>query len=112
MISEAILIPKICARLQKIASNFSNFSGGDPQTPRWRSHLGVRFEALPPYRPPFQNSWIRPCIVQILFKPNYFHYHDVIYVQLLNILFIPHNTNNNLFFLLGKEQQYSDPMSF
>jgi len=30
MISEAILIPKMYARLQKIASNFSKFSGGRP----------------------------------------------------------------------------------
>jgi len=33
MISEAILIPKIYARLQKIASNFSKFTGGGPQNP-------------------------------------------------------------------------------
>jgi len=39
MISEAILIPKIYARLQEIASNFSKFSGGGPQTPRRRSRL-------------------------------------------------------------------------
>jgi len=30
MISDAILIPKIYARLQEIASNFSKFSGGGP----------------------------------------------------------------------------------
>jgi len=30
MISEAILIPKIYARLQEIASNFSKFSGEAP----------------------------------------------------------------------------------
>jgi len=80
MISESILIPKIYARLQEIASNFSKFSGGDPQTqrirdlviialynstlyltlpyltPRWRSVRG--FAPLP--GPPFKNSWIRP----------------------------------------------------
>jgi len=33
MISEAILIPKIYARLQEIASNFSKFSGGGPPDP-------------------------------------------------------------------------------
>jgi len=62
MISEAILIPKIYARLQEIASNFSKFSGGGPQNPRRRSRLrrSVRgFAALQPPRP-FQNFWIRP----------------------------------------------------
>jgi len=54
MISEAILIPKIYARLHKIASNFFKFSG---EASRRRS---VRdFTPLPD--PPFQNSWIRPC---------------------------------------------------
>jgi len=33
MISEVILIPKIYARLQEIASNFSKFSGGGPPDP-------------------------------------------------------------------------------
>jgi len=33
MTSEAILIPKIYARLQEIASNFSKFSGGGPPDP-------------------------------------------------------------------------------
>jgi len=33
MIFEAILIPKINARLQEIASNFSKFSGGGPPDP-------------------------------------------------------------------------------
>jgi len=33
MISEAILIPKIYARLQEIAFNFSKFFEGGPQTP-------------------------------------------------------------------------------
>jgi len=33
MISEAILIPKIYARLQKIASNFSKCFGGEPPDP-------------------------------------------------------------------------------
>jgi len=37
MISEAILTPKIYARLQEIASNFSKFSVGGPQTHRRRS---------------------------------------------------------------------------
>jgi len=43
MISEAILIPKIYARLQEIASNFSKFSGGghpDPPTALAPSALG------------------------------------------------------------------------
>jgi len=63
MISEAILIPKIYARLQEIASNFSKFSGGGPQTPRRCSSLrrSVRgFAPLP--GPPFQNCLIRPCV--------------------------------------------------
>jgi len=47
MISHAILITKIYARLQEIASNFSKFSGGGPQTPRRRS---VR--SFAPYRAP------------------------------------------------------------
>jgi len=46
MIFEAILIPKVYARLQEIASNFSKFSGGGPQTP-----AGARFGASPPYHP-------------------------------------------------------------
>jgi len=45
MIFEAILIPKIYARLQEIASNFSKFSGGGT--------FGARFGASPPYRAPF-----------------------------------------------------------
>jgi len=39
MISEAILIPKIYARLQEIACNFSKFSGeagGDPPGPLFK----------------------------------------------------------------------------
>jgi len=56
MISKAILIPKIYARLQEIASNVSKFSGAGPQTPRRRLVRG--FAPLP--GPPFQNSWIRP----------------------------------------------------
>jgi len=39
MISDAILIPKIYARLQEIAFNFSKFFGGDPQTTCRRSRL-------------------------------------------------------------------------
>jgi len=58
MIPEAILIPKMYARLQKIASNFfKNFVGEAPQIPRRRSVRG--FAPLP--GPPFQNFWIRPC---------------------------------------------------
>jgi len=56
MISEAILIPKIYARLQKIASNFSKFPGGGPQTPRRRSRLRRSvwgFAPLPPPLPKF-----------------------------------------------------------
>jgi len=51
--SEAILIPKIYARLQEITSNFlKNFWGG-PQTPVGARAFGARFWALPPYRAPF-----------------------------------------------------------
>jgi len=39
MISEAILIPKIYARLQEIASNLKKILGESPQTPRRRSRL-------------------------------------------------------------------------
>jgi len=55
MISEAILITKIglYARLQKIASNFSKFSGEGPQTPAGARAFGARFGASPTYLPPF-----------------------------------------------------------
>jgi len=53
MIFEAILIPKVYARLQKIASNFSKFLGGGP---RRRSVRGF----APLLSPPFQDSWICP----------------------------------------------------
>jgi len=49
MISEAILIPKIYAILQEIASNFSEFSGEAFAGAR---AFGVRFGASPPYRAP------------------------------------------------------------
>jgi len=52
IISEAILIPKIYARLQEIASNFSKFSGGGPQTPAGALAFGARFGASPSYRAP------------------------------------------------------------
>jgi len=50
--SEAIMIPKIYARLQEIASNFSKFSGGGPQTPRRRSHLRRSVRSFAAYRAP------------------------------------------------------------
>jgi len=53
MICEAILIPKIYARLQEIASNFSKFSGEAPQTPAGDRAFGAWFGASFPYRPPF-----------------------------------------------------------
>jgi len=53
MISEAILIPKIYARLQEIASNFSKFTGGGPQTPAGARVFGARFGASSPYRASF-----------------------------------------------------------
>jgi len=62
MTSEAILIPKIYARLQEIASNFSKFSGGGPQTPCRRLRLQRSVWGFAPLPGPhFQNSWIRPC---------------------------------------------------
>jgi len=68
MISEAILIPKIYARLQEIASNFSKFSGGGPQTPRQRSRLRRSVRALPPYRPPFPKFLDPPLSCDIFTK--------------------------------------------
>jgi len=56
MIYEAILIPKIYARLQEIASNFSKLDAISNISLR-RSVRG--FAPLP--APPFQNSGIRPC---------------------------------------------------
>jgi len=53
MISEAILIPKIYARLQEIASNFSKFSGGGPRPPAGVRVFGALFGDSPPYRAPF-----------------------------------------------------------
>jgi len=52
MISEAILIQKIYARLQKIASNFSKFSGEAPRR-RSRLPLGSGLRPLPPPFPKF-----------------------------------------------------------
>jgi len=53
MISEAILIPKIYARLQEIAANFSKFSGGrPPRPPAGARAFGARFGASPPYWAP------------------------------------------------------------
>jgi len=62
MISDVILIPQKYARLQEIASNFAKFSGGGPETPAGArtSSLVRSFATLP--GPPFQNSWIRPCL--------------------------------------------------
>jgi len=51
MTFDAILIPKIYDRLQKIASNISKFSGGGPQTPAGARAFGAQFRASPPYRP-------------------------------------------------------------
>jgi len=45
MISETILIPKIYARLQEIASKFFKIFWGRPQT---RRRFGARFGASPP----------------------------------------------------------------
>jgi len=59
--SEAILIPKIYVRLQEITSNFSKFSGEPNRLPAGARAFGAWFGASPPCRPPFQNSWIRPC---------------------------------------------------
>jgi len=53
--------PKIYARLQEIASNFSKFSGEAPRPTAGVRAYGARFGASPPYRAsPFQNFWIRP----------------------------------------------------
>jgi len=52
MISEVNLIPKIYARLQEIASNFSKISGGDPQTLRRRSRLRRSVQGFAPLPAP------------------------------------------------------------
>jgi len=49
-------IPKIHARLQEIASNFSKISGGGPPDPP----PALAPSGLRPLTAPFQNSWIRP----------------------------------------------------
>jgi len=72
MISEAILIPKIYARLQEIASNFSKFSGGGPQTPPaltpWALGSGLRPLTGPPFPkfldPPLGRHPFNPIIVK------------------------------------------------
>jgi len=54
MISEAILIPKINARLQEIASNFSKKILGRPlDPPPALAFCSARFGALPLTGPPF-----------------------------------------------------------
>jgi len=54
MISEAILIPKIYARLQEIASNFSKFAGGGPPDPPPALVLSALGSGLRPFTgPPF-----------------------------------------------------------
>jgi len=63
MISEAILIPKIYARLQNIASNFSKFYGGGPQTPAGARAFGARFEASPLTGPPFPKFLDPPLVL-------------------------------------------------
>jgi len=64
MISESILIPKIDARLHKIASIFKKkFLGTLPASAR---AFGVWFGALPFTPPPFQNSWIRSWLIPVL----------------------------------------------
>jgi len=63
MISEAILIPKIYARLQEIASNFLKFFGG-PQTTRQRSRLQRSVRGFAPLlAPPFQKFLDPPLII-------------------------------------------------
>jgi len=52
MISDAILIPKICARLQEIASNFSKFSGEAPRPPLAVAPSALGSGLRPPYRAP------------------------------------------------------------
>jgi len=50
MISEAIMIPKIYARLQEIASNFSKFSGGGPALAPSALGSGLRSLTGPPFQ--------------------------------------------------------------
>jgi len=64
MISEAILIPKIYARLHEMASNFLKKFLGRPFA--GARAFGARFGASPPYRAsPFQNFWIRPWQIRV-----------------------------------------------
>jgi len=62
MISEAILIPIIYARLQEIASNFFKIFWGRPPDPLSAlAHSALGSGLRPLTGPPFQNTWIRPC---------------------------------------------------
>jgi len=66
MISEAILIPKIYARLQEIASNFTKFSGQglpDPPPALAPSALGSRLRPLT--GPPFPKFLDPPLICYV-----------------------------------------------
>jgi len=60
MISEAILIPKIYARLQEIASNFSKFSGKALQTHRRRSRLRHSVRGFAPLLGPLFPKFLDP----------------------------------------------------
>jgi len=61
MISEVILISKICARLQEIASNFSKMSGEAPRP----LAFDARFGASPLYRVPFPKFLDPPLLASL-----------------------------------------------
>jgi len=64
MISEAILIPKIYARLQEIASNFSKFSGGGhPDAPPAVAPSALGSGLRPLTGPSFQKFLDPPLII-------------------------------------------------
>jgi len=63
MISEAILIPKIYARLQEIASNFlKNFGGGPPDPPPALAPLALGSGLRPLTGPPFPKFLDSPLV--------------------------------------------------
>jgi len=63
MICEAILIPKIYARLQEIASNFLKFSGGGPPNPPPALTLSALGSGLRPLTAPLSKFLDPPLVM-------------------------------------------------